>query len=118
MTFVYRIVTLNINGIQSDTRLQMLHLLSGHDVDIVLLQEVSTPYLNTVPRYTEYSNREMEGRGTAILIKDRLQVTNIVLLPSGRGIAADIAGTRVINIYTPSGADKQAAREDFFPHEP
>jgi exonuclease III len=95
----------------------MLKNFITHDVDIALLQEVSTFDLNQIPCYTEYSNRGTEGRGMAFLIKDGLQMKNFRLLPSGRGIAAETEGIWFINIYAPAGAEKRAAREVFFAHE-
>jgi hypothetical protein len=62
-------------------------------------------------------NRGTDGRATAILTKEGLTVTNILHLPTGRGIAAEINGTWIINIYAPSGAEKRTEREHFFTNE-
>jgi exonuclease III len=56
----------------------------------------------------------MTTRGKAILTRDHLSLTNIVRLPTGRGIAADLKGVWLVNIYAPSGAEKRQEREDFF----
>jgi len=62
-------------------------------------------------------NRETDGRGMAILTKEGLTETNIQRLPTGRGTAAEINGTWIINIYAPSGAEKRTERERFFTNE-
>jgi len=42
MQYTYRIITLNINGIENKTRLRMLEeFIQRHDIDIALLQEVT-----------------------------------------------------------------------------
>jgi len=40
--YTYRIITLNTNGIETQTRLRMLEeFIKQHDIDIALLQEVT-----------------------------------------------------------------------------
>jgi exonuclease III len=56
-------------------------------------------------------------RGTAILAKDGITLTNVTKLPSGRAIAAEYRGTLLINIYAPSGTAKRHEREYFFNNE-
>ena len=56
------------------------------------------------------------GRGTAILSRDQLQLTNIVRLPTGRGMAASFQNLTLVNIYVPSGAERRE-REQFLASE-
>ena len=56
------------------------------------------------------------GRGTTILSRDQLQLTNIVRLPTGRGMAARFQNVILVNIYAPSGAERRE-REKFFASE-
>jgi hypothetical protein len=58
-----------------------------HDIDISLLQEITHPGLSTPRNYNVHINQGTEGRGTAILTKAELTVTNTKRLPSGREIA-------------------------------
>lgn len=74
-------------------------------------------HLNEIPRYNVYMNGGTEGRGTAILTKEGLTATSIQRLPTGRGIAAEINGTWIINIYAPSGAEKRAERGYFLKND-
>jgi len=118
MTHVYRVATLNINRTTSATRLRMLEeFLHKQDFDIALFQEITHPDLSTLRNYNAHINQGTEGRGTAILIKAELTVTNTKCLPLGRGIASIINGTWIINIYAPSGAEKKAERERFYTND-
>jgi exonuclease III len=53
------------------------------------------------------------GRGTALITRDEFTSTNVKQLPSGRGIAAEYKGIRMINIYTPFGTVNRQEREHF-----
>jgi exonuclease III len=115
MKHIYKITTLNINRITSDTKIGMLAtVLRQKEIDIAMIQEVTTHKLNTIPGYTSYINEGSERRGTAIILKEGLQSTHIKKLPTGRGIAANTENTWFINIYAPSGTARKTEREDFF----
>jgi exonuclease III len=116
--FVYKIATININAITNYTRLKMLEEFTYyHDVNIVCLQEVACLQLRILLNYTHHINTGTDGRGTAILAKQDIHQTNIQKLPFGRGIGANYNGTRLINIYAPSGAEKKQQREHFLNQE-
>jgi len=48
-----------------------------HDVDIAMLQEVTSVHNITIKGYQTIDNFEIAGRGTAILTKDDLQMHRI-----------------------------------------
>jgi len=82
MTHVYRVATLNINEITSATRLRMLEeFLHKHDIDIDLPEEITHSNLSTLRNYNTHINQGTERRGTAILTKAELTVTNTKRLP-------------------------------------
>jgi len=115
MPYICKIATININAISSVNRIQVLgDFLFLQDIDIALLQEVTTTNLTCIRNYTVHGNIGTEGRGTAILSKTGITLTDVMRLPSGRGIAAKLFGTKIVNIYAPSGAEKKAERERFF----
>jgi len=91
--------------------------LKGHDIDLMLLQEVTHANIHMISQYTAHMNIGTEGRGTAILAKEGLILTNIQRIPSGRGIAATLHGIRIVNIYAPSGSEKRREREAFYNEE-
>ena len=84
--------------------------LSQQDIDIVLLQEVTTTNLTCIRNYTVHDNIRTEGRGTPILSKTGISITDVTRIPSGRSIAANLFGTRIVNIFAPSGAEKSGKR--------
>jgi hypothetical protein len=93
MPYVYKLATLNIQEITSDTRIQTLKdFLHAQDIDIALLQEITVSHLNGMSRYNVYMYRGTDGRGTAILTKEGLTATNILRFPTGRSMAAEING--------------------------
>jgi exonuclease III len=53
-------------------------------------------------------------RGTAIMARREVHLTNVTKLSSGRAIAADYKGIELINIYTPSGTARKTEREHFY----
>jgi hypothetical protein len=53
-------------------------------------------------------------RETAILARQDYSLTNVTSLPTGRAIAADYNGLRLVNVYAPAGTAKRADRERFF----
>jgi exonuclease III len=114
MPQAYKLATVNINGIASSTRHAMLaEFIYKQDLDIILLQEVTNQNITMVQRYIAYTNLGTEGRGTAFLTKDGLQAEQVKCSPSGKGIAK-LRGVWYINVYIPSGAEKQTERENFF----
>ena len=55
MLYIYTLASLNINGIANDTRNRMLeYFLWTNDIDIALLQEVTSPHLDSIRRYTKH----------------------------------------------------------------
>ena len=108
------IVTINICGIISDTKISLLNsFIQQHQYDIVLLQEVSVSNFNFFG-YKEIINVGPERRGTALLFKENLPIAQVVKLPCGRGIAAKFGHVNVLNIYAPSGSHNRQARSLFF----
>jgi exonuclease III len=114
MPRIYKIITLNIHGIESDTKHRMLEeLLKRQEIDIALYQEVTNHKINNIQGYHTYINIGSEKRGTAIAMKEGTHSSDIGRIPTGRGIAAKIEDTW-LNIYAPSGTTRKAEREQFF----
>jgi len=95
-------------------KIKMLtNFLLGQDIDITLLQEVANDDLSNIYGYSAHINEGIEKSGTAILMKERISINNIKILPSGCGIAGLFENTWTINVYAPSGAEKRQEREKF-----
>jgi len=107
--------TININGITSTTRRQMLrNFIYKHDIDIFFIQKVTHPSLDKLNGYTVHYNMGTAQRGTAIVARDNIELANITRILSGRAIAAEYQGIWLVNIYAPSGAAKRNECEQFF----
>ena len=105
MPEIYKIATLNINGMATPPRIAMLEdFLQKQDVGTIFLQKVTRPVFDDIRGFTAYTNIGTTGRGTAILTRDHIQLTNTVCLPTGMGMAAQFQNITIVNIYAPSGA--------------
>ncbi|KAE8737538.1 hypothetical protein FOCC_FOCC016998 [Frankliniella occidentalis] len=88
-------------------------LVAEKKADVVLLQEVAAPLFN-FPGYTEVVNAGENKRGTAVLVKEELETTLLLALPSGRATAVQVENITFICIYAPAGARRRQERETFF----
>ena len=75
------------------------YFLQKQEIDIILLQEVTWPVFDNIRDFATYTNIGTTGRGTTNLTLDHIQLTNIVFLPTGRGMAADFQTVTIVNIY-------------------
>ena len=115
MQLTYRIASLNMNGILSPLKMYMLrNFLIRHDIDVALLQEVTHNDFSQIYGYETHLNEGTEKRGTALIIKEDLSLTNVTRLTSGSGIAGLFRDTWPINIYAPSGSENRHEGERFF----
>jgi exonuclease III len=82
-----RIATLNNNGLSFPTRQDKLDaFVRLHNIDILLMQEVTNPFTLGFQGYTIHYNIGTSRRGTAILTLDTIVVTNLFRMPSERAI--------------------------------
>ena len=112
---VIKIASININGIRSPTRVGMLmDFLRKNDTDIALIQEIVDPESVCINGHLAHTNIGPDMRGSAIIARKDLRITQIDRIPSVRAIVTEIHGTRHINVYAPSGTSKRTQRECFF----
>jgi exonuclease III len=110
-----KLASLNINGITSTTRHAMLEAyVRLHDLDVVPLQEVTRPLTIGLHGYNIQYNIGTTRRGTTIITRDTITVTNPVRIPSGCAVAVSLGALTIINVYAPSGSAKRQEREAFF----
>lgn len=108
------IISLNVCTIQSQSNLSiLLSFLKLHMVDVALLQEVATPAFN-FPGYEELVNLGPRRRGTAILFRTGVQLSDVIQLPSGRALSARLGDVTIVNVYAPSGTQGRKERDRFF----
>jgi exonuclease III len=89
----------------------------SHELDILLMQEVTNPFNNGFQGYNIHYNIGTSRRGSAILTRESIVLTNITRIPSGRAIAGTFGALLIANVYAPSGTSKRTEREDFFNHD-
>jgi hypothetical protein len=70
-----------------------------------------------VPGYYSHINIGASIRGTIILARGTLHLTNITNFPSGRAIDAFVKWIGLINVYAPSGTSRWADRKQFYTSE-
>ena len=117
MPEIYKIATLNINGMATPIKIEMLQdFLQKQDTDIIPLQEVTRPIFDDIRGFTAHTNIGTTGRGTTILTRDHIQFTDIECLHTGSGMAAVFENVTIVNTYAPSEAERRD-RENFFSNE-
>jgi len=118
MADIYKIETLNINGMATPPRIAMLEdFLQNQETEIILVQEFTRPVFNDIRGFAAYTNIGTKGRGTAIVTRDHIELTNTIRLHTGRGMAANFQNVTTVKIYAPSGAERRGDRENFFSNE-
>ena len=112
-TETIKIATLNINGITSNARIDMLeNVLRVHDIDILFAQgnqprNNEHRWIRDTPQHWIFHARHSNiGKG-------RHYSQKLTKLPSERAIAGEYRVTLLINIYAPSGTAKKHGREYF-----
>jgi len=112
---IIKVGTLNFNGMTASTRVGMFtDFIHRQDLDIIFLQEVTNPDILQITGYALYHNVGTTIRGTAILMRNGMNLTNIHKLPSGCAISAKYNNLKLINVYAPSGTARRTERESFF----
>jgi exonuclease III len=85
MQSIIKLMTLNINAIKLDTKVQMLEsLLWQQGIDIDLLQGTTTTKLNNMRGYNAVINDGTEKIGTIIMIREGVTITDIKIISSGK----------------------------------
>jgi len=103
-----KIATLNINGVTATTRVEMLlEFINRRELDILFLQEVTNPDKLTFMGYKIHHKIGISMRGTAILVRNAMPITNVHKLHAGRAMSAEHSGLRLINVYAPSDSARR-----------
>jgi hypothetical protein len=83
----FRIVMLNINGVMSWTRIDMLEeFLREQDIDVMFVQEATHSILDNIWGYTAYTNLGATRRRKAFIARDHLELQGITCVLSGRAL--------------------------------
>jgi exonuclease III len=89
-----RIATMNINGVKAPTRQRMLmEFIKVHEIDILLVQEVTTMIQHEPFGYEIHYNIGTSKRGTAIVAREGIRLESIIRLTSKRDIGVRFRDT-------------------------
>ena len=92
-------------------------LVRRQEINILLVQEVTYHVLNDFQGYTTQYNIGANRRGTSNVVRDGINLENIIMSPSGRAMADKFREIWIINVYAPSGRAMKQERERFFNSE-
>lgn len=110
---VKTIVSIVVNGVKSIiTQKFILDFFNLHNVDIALLQEANSEMMHCLSKYRTLYNLGPSFRGSAILYRQNLEITDFVVNPEGRVISAVVDNSfKFANIYAPSGSQAKQQSE-------
>jgi exonuclease III len=115
-----KIITLNINGIKTNTKKEFLNtFISQNKPDILALQETNINEFRTL--HVDYNiiinnNTENYRSGTIIVYKKNLEMISTEKAEDGRIIRAKFKDFIIVNIYAPTQNEKAENRHLFFLH--
>lgn len=92
----------------------LFDVLRKYDVDVCFLQEVNIEHIQCNPNYNFMTNVGPSERGTGIIYRNTLNISDVLCSQDGRVISATINKYRFINVYAPSGAQNYKERNIFF----
>ena len=84
-----------------------------HDIDIILLQEVTSTNIDAIRRYTKYINIGTEQRGTVMMVKYGITLTNIRRLPWDEDLHVHSMARVSLTYMRPQGPRKNRKGKHF-----
>ena len=117
-----KIITANAHRISSEDKIKVLKsLLKGWNPTIVYLQEIGVVTAMEVfkPEYQVFINfqegaMDNKGIGIATLVKEGVNVTDMIFGEEGRTIGLKTGDAQFWNIYPKSGSGEKNWREKYF----
>lgn len=118
MMFSRKIASININAISSAVKRGLLKdFVRNNDIDFIFLQEVAFENFDFLPTHFSLVNSSNECNGTAVLIRNNFEFSNVLMHPSGRILSVSIEGFNFINVYAHSGSKYRKERDALFSEE-
>lgn len=115
MACVLTFLSLNLNSITCAAKWKIAaQFFRNNDADVVFLQEVSCVHPPVSLPYNVYTNVGATQRGTAILTRPGLELTNVECHPDGRIITGRLRDLLLVNVYAPSGTQNRVRRNEFY----
>ena len=119
----YRIMTLNINClVNNSSRIGLIDVLKRNQPHVLCLQEVNIPQVELQDlvdpiKYKCFVNSSENGRGTAILWINSLNVHESTAVVVNRIAAIELENYVIVNVYAHSGRVKRRERAELFAQE-
>lgn len=115
MEYTYKVATINLNSSNSTINQGLLRdFIYDHDVDVLLLQEVAYENFLFLPTHYAFVNISADNKGTAILARKSMEISNVLLESNGRIVSLIVNGINFINVYAHSGSNYRRERNDLF----
>lgn len=115
MEFSYRVATINLNSSNSAINQGLLRdFVYDHDIDVLLLQEVVYENFSFLPSHFAFVNISSDNKGTAIIVRKTMVISNVLLEPNGRIVSLVVNGVNFINVYGHSGSNYRRECNDLF----
>ncbi len=119
----YRIMTLNINClVNTSSRTGLIDVLVRNKPHVLCLQEVNIPQIELQDlidslNYKCFTNSSENGRGTAILWRNSINVLDSTAVVVNRIAAIELQDYFIVNVYAHSGRSKRKDRAELFSHD-
>lgn len=115
MNFIYTIATINLNSFNTLVKKNLLkEFIRDHDLDIVLLQEVSFEDFSFVSTHNALVNISSDKKGTAVLVRKAFKFSEFIFDPSGRILSVIVNQINFVNVYAHSGNNMKKERDKLF----
>lgn len=112
------IATINIYCIKNKNKLEIFninkYLKKYGSVDLCFLQKVNWDFFNCGPNYDYISNVGDNNRGTAVIYRKGMKITDVTGEANGRITSTTIGKYRYVNIYAPSEQQNYSETKQFF----
>lgn len=108
MNHVVRVASVNLNSSTCTANKNLLReFIWKNDIDVLYLQEVCYENFSFVPSHTPFVNVNEHESGTAILIRNSLNVSQPLFSLNGRISSIVVENMNFINIYAYSGSNRK-----------
>lgn len=115
MEYIYKVATINLNSSNSSINQGLLKdFVQDNDVDVLLLQEVVYENFLFLPSHYAFVNISSDNKGTAILVRKSMNISNVLLESNGRIVSLVVNGVNFVNVYAHSGSNYRRERNDLF----
>lgn len=115
MCFVRKVASVNLNAMNVMAKKMLLkEFVIKNDLDVVFLQEVLFDNFGFIPTHHALVNISETNKGTAILVRKSLEISDFILDPCGRITSVVVDDINFVNVYGHAGSQYKAERDVLF----